>query len=300
MALEYALRLHAGDALELLAEGRPTTPHDAIVLQEVQGLDAGDITEEVDSLADVDGDWLGAATSRGRVLVLEGVITASSRTLLRARLTAMRRALAASRATWSLRVEGRAGDPETLELAVRVSGNGPLRASDDGTGAAMFLVPWQVALRSADASLAGVTVHTATVNPAATVGGFGYPYSYPYSYGGSTTPGADIGYLGDAREWPLVRLYGPISTPVLENLTTGQGVYIDGTIAAGDWLELDTRPNRRTVLANGVAGASRYGLVNPTASSWWALEPGPNVMRLRASDFGAGARAELVYRNRYM
>lgn len=300
MPLEYDIRLHAGDPLEVLTEGLPATPHDAVVLQGANGLDGGDIVEEVDALADADGDWLGPARARGRVVVLEGVVTGSTRAGTRSRLTALRRALQPSSVLWVMRIEGRVGDPEPLELPVRVSAGGPFRAPDQGGDRAGAGVPFQVSLRSTDATFRGATEHTVTIDPAATVGGFSYPYSYPYSFGGSLVAGEDIGYGGDTREWPVLRIYGPISTPVLENLTTGRGLYFDGNVAAGDWLEITTAPGARAVLANGAAGASRYGLLNAVSSAWWSLEPGPNLLRLRASDFSGTARAEITYRNRYL
>lgn len=297
MPLEYSLVAHHGDGLEVTLEGRPADPEDAVVLQKVSGLDGPDITEEVDPLPDGDGDYLGMARERGAVIVVEAVMTAPTRLGLRNRERALRAAFAGGPDLWRLRLVGREGDPEDLERDVRVSANGPFRAPDDGGSPAGVGKPFQVALRSPSSTWRGITDQSATVEPAADVGGFSYPYSYPYSYGGTGGTGDAVVNGGDAPSWPLLRLYGPITLPIVENLTLGRGLYFATTLAAGDFLEIDTEA--RTVLMNGVVGASRYGLLNAAASSWWPLEPGTNAIRLRAQAFDTGARVELTYRNRY-
>lgn len=295
MALEYDLVAHADDALALRLEGRPADPGTCILLQQVEGLDGPPITEETEPLPSADGDYLGPVRARGAVMILEGLLVAPDRVTLRALERQLRATFAEGTDTWPLRLEGRVGDPETLERLVRVSQ--PLRCTDQGGAPPGAGKPWQVALRCASPRWAGVTERVATVPRPEGVGGFTYPYSYPYSYGGSSSPGTTVTTTGDARAWPVLTITGPITTPVLENLTNGRALYLTTTLGPGESLVIDTAA--RTVTRNGPGGANAYNAVDRAASSWWPLEPGANAIRVRAADSADPAELTVAWRDAY-
>ncbi len=292
MPLEYNLELPGA----LVLEGVPEDPEDCYLLQQVQGLDGRDVREQVEPLPDGDGDYLGPASSAGATFVIEGVIVGRDRASYRARERALRAALSASTATWQLAPRGRDGDPEDLVADVRTSS--AFRCPDNANGTRR-LGPFQVAVRSAAPVLYGEGVHTQTVRPVAETGGLRFPVTFPVNFQASPGIGDAVTNGGDARTWPLLRLYGPITNPVLENLSSGESLVVVGQLLDGQFLEIDPRPQRRSVLLNGGAGASRYSWIDRTASAWWPLYPGTNAIRLRAAEQLGDARLELTWRNAY-
>lgn len=87
---------------------------------------------------------------------------------------------------------------------------------------------------------------------------------------------------GTAPTDPTVDIYGPVSEPVLMNLTYSLELAFTGlTLLAGEFVRVDFR--RRTVLLNGVS--DYRGKVDLAASDWWApgapgLPPGGQTIAL--------------------
>lgn len=298
MALEYDVIIRDGSSLELRLEGRPTNPESCYLLQDVRGLDGPDLSETVLELPEGDGDYLGAVRAAGRVLVLEGMIVGVDKADLRQRERALRAALAGGADLWTARIDGRLGDPENLTAAVRVSAGGPFRSPDSGTGPRR-LMSFGVALRSPDPVLYGVNAQATDLEPVAVTSGRTYPRTYPRSYAGADSPGVAVVNLGDAPSWPVLRIYGPITDAAIDNMTAGDALELTGTIDAGQFVEVDTAPSRRTLFLDGDPGISRYTMLDRSASRWWPLQPGTNVLRLRALSYGTGARVAVAWRNAY-
>lgn len=114
--------------------------------------------------------------------------------------------------------------------------------------------------------------------------GLVYPVTYPVVYGGS--PGFGIGSApnegSEAVDWTAT-LTGPLVNPRLELVETGEFIKLAATIAAGQFVELDSAA--RAILLLGTA--PRPGWRAP-ASEWWQLAPGPNSVRFSA-DTGTGS-----------
>jgi hypothetical protein len=295
MALEYDVVLHDGEADELTLEGRPTDPESCYLLEDVQGLDARDLREEVLDLPDRDGDYLGGVRSGGLGLIPQGSIVGVDRDDLRARERALRAAVVASQATWPLRVADRVGDPEDLVADVRTSQ--PFRCKDANTDSQRMKV-FQVALRAADAVLYGAALHTVTTFPSAAEGGYDFPLDFPLEGGGSAI---DLGELaqndGDGIAWPVLSLYGPMTGPIrAENLTSGLTVVLAGNLAEGDVLRVEAR----AALPVTLNGASAYHLLNRADSTLWPLVVGANQVRVRAAASSDNARLEVSWRNAYL
>lgn len=294
MALEYDLVLHDGDGLQVVLEGAPADGESCYLLDDVQGLDGTDVREIVEALPDRDGDYLGPVRRAGRTFALAGYIVGVDRADLRARERALRAALAPTSTTWQLRIRGRVGDPEDMIAQVRVLSR---FTAGDKAADSRRVKAWGVSLRSADAVLYGAAAKIATVEPAEETGGRGYPYGYPYSFAGVGAVPTIIENAGDAPTWPVVRLYGPMSGVVLEHATSGRVLAFPGSIDAGTFLEVTTAT--RSITLGGNPDASRYNALDRDASRWWPLEPGANAVQLSAVSFGAGAHAELTWRDAY-
>lgn len=117
----------------------------------------------------------------------------------------------------------------------------------------------------------------------------------------ATSQGSDsIVSNGSMRAPWTARLYGPCTGPKLFNDTAGQVVAFtdDLVLAAGEYVEIDSAA--RTALALSDPSASRLGFLDFTASDWWLLGSGGNLIRYAPSVAGAGSVAVVDFTARYL
>ena len=108
-----------------------------------------------------------------------------------------------------------------------------------------------------------------------------FNFTFPFDFGGvGVTSYIDINNLGDAPLWPTFQIEGPISNPVIKNVTTGQQLKLDNlTLASGQRLDIDMR--RATVLL----GSDNYSaLIDYTLSEWFNCDIGLNQISLEGTD----------------
>lgn len=130
----------------------------------------------------------------------------------------------------------------------------------------------------------------------ATGGGFTLPATLPIT----TLPsdGNGSGQLtvgGTARAYPRIRFNGPWINPVF--ITDDWTLRLTGTILAGAWVEVDTRPWALTVLTN--SGASAVGMLDRRTyleDLWFAPGSQPQISLAGAAS-GGGASADVRFRN---
>lgn len=136
--------------------------------------------------------------------------------------------------------------------------------------------------------------HTVSLSPPVASAGRGYPRTYPLTYGGGTSGIATADNVGNFGTRPTWTLYGPLSGPRLENVTTGRTLQLAIDLAVGDLLVVDF--DNRTVLLGGTA--NRYSTMTSGAEGWWELVPGGNEVRLGATA-GTGT-AEMTFRDAWL
>jgi hypothetical protein len=82
---------------------------------------------------------------------------------------------------------------------------------------------------------------------------FTVPMSVPHGVGASTIDSIEV--MQNDGTWityPMIRVTGPITNPVIENETTGEILDFTGfTISAGEYYDIDLRYGYKTVLENG-------------------------------------------------
>lgn len=111
---------------------------------------------------------------------------------------------------------------------------------------------------------------------------------------------------GNFDAYPLLRLFGPFGDEgnaadetVVGNLTTGRTLTLVGTaIAAGDYLEIDTRA--KTLRVNGLASQSRQNRLKFPESRWFTLVPAGNEIAFRPDTVSGNAQAEIRWRDAYL
>ena len=132
---------------------------------------------------------------------------------------------------------------------------------------------WQIAIGSEDPYLFGTPTFGSTDLAGSTPGaGLVYPLAYPLDYGlppGAVPGSVPVANVGTAAYWPRLRLDGPAPNPSVSLVETGDTIQYNGTLLAGQWLDIDCQ-NRR-VLLNGQVSVRH--LVSDTGS-WLAIPPG--------------------------
>ena len=117
---------------------------------------------------------------------------------------------------------------------------------------------------------------------------------------GSAIDGTDtVSYSGTVAEYPIVYLIGPLTNPVLTNVTLGLELDFTGiTIASGKTYTVDLRYGYKTV-TDGDGGNAIGELTEDSDLADWRLEPGDNDINLVASGATGASGARLLYTLRY-
>ena len=269
-----------------------TDPDYVGMLQEVTGTDAPDLTESAENIVQEDGGIHGDFFYNRRPIVLNGLLLNPVDAIDRnVKMEKVSGASDAMRADAILRWTPSGG--EKRRVSVRRQ-NGP-----------RFTGAWQkefmVGLVAEDPRIYSDTLYQQSL--AATVGGAPsgrtFPETFPISYGGGTPAGqVFIENQGNTVTYPVLTIYGPGNIPAITNFTTNQGLYLNTTLAASQFITIDTNPIRRQILFNG--NTSVYSTLDFAQSSWWGLEPGTNDIRFSYGSFSTGASLGIEWRNAWV
>ncbi|HEY7822627.1 MAG TPA: hypothetical protein VIG24_07340 [Acidimicrobiia bacterium] len=159
-----------------------------------------------------------------------------------------------------------------------------------------FLAQWV----APDGVIEAATETTATAS-AVPVGEIGrtYDLTFDRDYVGTSPVGSvTVTNAGTTVTNPVFQLYGPCTDPVIQNLTTGQELGFSITLAATQYLEVNTRD--RTVRLNGLANQNRYNTLDFATSEWFGLAPGTTLLRYQPATFAAGAVAKVTFRSAWI
>ena len=115
-------------------------------------------------------------------------------------------------------------------------------------------------------------------------GGLTFPLAFPMVIEGDPAAEGRPGFLevdGTAPTWPVLRVTGPCANPTIVHVASGRSLTITVTLAAGEWVEVDTRPGWRTVLRNN-GGSVPLSL--KSRIDQFVLQPGLNELHWTATD----------------
>lgn len=121
----------------------------------------------------------------------------------------------------------------------------------------------------------------------------------PLHIAGSSISGTfTVTNMGDVPAYPVWVINGPGDGIVLTNDTTGESIDLTGyTLAAGHYIQIDTRPLIRTVLLDGVTNLYSSLVGTP---SLWALQPGDNSVTLDMTSITNASYISASYRQKYL
>jgi hypothetical protein len=250
------------------------------VAGEPEGWEAVVYNTPLDQVGGRDGALSGPVSRGPKTLEIRSVVVAPDGPALRARIAAVR-TLLRDVVLWE-QYDWGAG--ERLAMVCRAQGEfrptPPFGHSLGGIASRVnfdLVAPSPVKYATGDASSLELQL------PIGTVSGRTYNFTYPWNYGGVVIPGGTGVAVnrGDESTWPVFRVVGPVSNAVIQNETTGQEFMLLGTVDAGAEVEINSR--------SGTVTPSTYRLV----SRPWALAPGPNSLRWRATSGSSDPNARL-------
>jgi len=128
-------------------------------------------------------------------------------------------------------------------------------------------------------------------------GGFKFPFKFPFTLG---TVGSQItvGNVGNIETPVMIYFYGEVVNPVIQNVTTEEGISIVKTIADGEILIINTAFGEKSaMILTGGEYVNAFEYVDPD-SKFWNLVPGTNTLKYTASSEGANAQCRVYYYNR--
>lgn len=233
--------------------------------------DAPSVRPSIADRAQQDGGWDASGFYGARVVTISGTVdqtTAAAAKAVADSLTAL-----SPRSSHELIVDHSAIGPRSA--MVRVSKGAVLEWS----GPNRFR--YTIELTAPDPLKYGAPAIGST-SLASTAGGTGrtWPRVWPTDYGvpAGVTPGAvAVANAGTATYWTRLRIDGPVPNPTVTLVETGDWIKYTGTVAAGQWLDVDTA-NRR-VLLNGQVSVRH--LVSDSGN-WLGVPPGGGSIRISA------------------
>lgn len=194
-------------------------------------------------------------------------------------------------------------DGQMRQIDCHFSGDMKVRSTDQVHRYSQRLA---VTLRCPDPTFYDPVAKTITLLPGAGAEGFEVPHSVPHAVGASKIDQTVlIQYGGEWRAYPWIRITGPVTDPVIENLSSGRRLDFTGTtIAAGDWYDIELRYGAKTITDRD--GTYQGGkLVDPSDVVDFAIEADPeapggqNLIRFTGDDSTGATRLDILYNERY-
>lgn len=130
--------------------------------------------------------------------------------------------------------------------------------------------------------------------------GRSYDLAFDRTYPASPVVGSVVATnAGNTDAYPVLRIYGPCTDPVLYNDTQGKALAFAGlSVSAADYLEIDTRA--KTIRTNSLAASSQYSKLDFPSSEWWTLSPGDNQLRFVPDTFTAPSYTRVEWRDAWI
>lgn len=100
---------------------------------------------------------------------------------------------------------------------------------------------------------------------------------------------------GNFAARPRIKLVGPLTNPVITNLTTGIQMLINGTITSGQVWEINTRTS--TLVDQD--GDNKFSALDVT-SGWIELAPGINTIQVTATGLGVGSAFQIFWNDTWI
>lgn len=179
---------------------------------------------------------------------------------------------------------------DSIELHTQAQRSGKVDIDDDTDTACN----WMAELTCPDPRRYGASKQITMSLPSVT-GGLRFPIRFPIRFTGSSTSGDDtVTNEGNETAPLMVTFNGPLTTPKLTNLGTGQWVQYNDVLAVGEFVVLYLR-YPLVALLQGTA--LRTGKVSTGGGGIFGIKPGANALSFRAAA-GTGT-ADVAFEDTY-
>jgi hypothetical protein len=126
-------------------------------------------------------------------------------------------------------------------------------------------------------------------------GGVTVPVTFPMTLAAKSGGSVTATNSGDADSYPIVTFNGPLTSPYINNVTTGEVFKVNYTLAIGDILVCDMA--NKTMILNGITNALPYW---DSGNSWMKIIPGANLLTLGSSLSADAGNTQVAFRNAYL
>lgn len=165
-----------------------------------------------------------------------------------------------------------------------------------------FMRDFTINLLATDPRIYSQIETTTTIQIPTSVGGRTYPKTYPKSYGTARIGGsANCINSGNFETMPLVKMYGPLVSPIITNFTDdSKFVKVNMTIESGYYIEINFE-SKTIMLTHAIPDgrASRYNYLS-SDSKWFSLLKGNNSITFNDSGGNISAYAQILYRSAWI
>lgn len=266
--------------------GLASTSH--VSLTEVTGLDTPDVYMNSSTRANSHGAFITARYLKERTITMSGRLD-TDQSNYASDWYQVRQAFLPTAAPVPLTFK-LPGYSSQLVYCSPLGARGAMRNVETAVGMVDFIAT----LVAADPRIYSATLNQVTVQPAAVSGGAAFPYTFPVTFSTSTTAVGAAQNTGTFAAPIVVDLYGPLTTPVLSDSTTGNRIALNYTIGAGDVVTVDTLAH--TVTLNG--SGSLYSKLS-TDSVFMEI-PAESTSQFQLTNNGGSGYATVSWRETWM
>lgn len=232
--------------------------------------------------------WMNAA-----VVTIEGLVRGATPEAVQGELDALKIPLldaidASGLLTWQ---RGDSGTGLELQASARLTGDA-IDVSVDGGG---HILRYQAHLRLDDPRGYTQALTTAVGGTIATSGGDKFGDTFPDTFDPATGGTVALNNTGTRPTPPILRIYGYATSPQVLLVGTSDRIALSGTIAAGDFVEIDVAA--RTLRLNGTSSAQF--LIDAANTTWFEIPRGASTLQLLAGSNDAVTRCDALYRPAY-
>lgn len=130
--------------------------------------------------------------------------------------------------------------------------------------------------------------------------GLVFPITFPITFDlAAATNTITINTGSNYTTYPIFRIYGGVSNPVITNSTTGRTVTYSDDIDSTKYVEIDIRANTATEVDIS-SGTTHNVLTSVSEMDWWLLEPGDNDIVFTYDYIDLDARVDILYQTAYL
>lgn len=235
-----------------------------------------------------DGEWSGAEWRTGTSIPLQVEMAEGSWSALMQAYWPLDAALAPVRTGPESEVTWSAGGTEYLMYGRPRGATMHRRSLEHGTARVTS------SLFCPDPAIYSAEEYVVTIGMLSRVGGFSTPFSVPLSSYDVIADGqANLSNAGTTPARLLLRIDGPAIRPyvTVTDASGTQSLHFDTVLAAGDWLQIDTKA--KLVVLNGSTSRLR------DAHGSWPLLTGDAVIQFQAEEYHPDARLTVRWRDTY-